>query len=296
MKEVLELLDVSYKKHKSEILSSISLKINRGDIYVLLGNADAKAEQLLNLLNGTVVPFSGTIKLFENSMFQEEKCRVAYVSENPLLANLSIKENLTYFTTSLGIVSISEKISRLLKIDMNEKKAVKKLPYYTCYKLNLQIALLGNPDFVMLDNPFSGLDHIECDDLIKIISNLSSNITFLITSQNYYPASQIATRFGIIHKGKIITEFTPAELAEQCKRCIKVRTTNIEKAVTMLDKRSISFEVLEDDIIRVFASSDKSSMINRLFVENDIDISEIFIVGTDKEEYISKVMRGEIID
>ncbi len=296
MNEVLELINVSITKKSVNILNEISLTIHKKDIYVLLSNNDGVLDTLRNLLCENVSNFSGTIKLFNNSLFTQEKSRMAYVNKKLLLNNLSTKQNINYFTKALGIVSSNQQLVELLEIDINEKIPVKKLSNYKIYKLNFLIALLGNPDFIILDNPFFDLDHIECDNLIKIIKKISLTTTFLITSNNFEHTLKVATKYGILYKGKMAEEFTPEQLYNSCKRSIKIRTSNVEQATVVLHNNGYNFEVLEEELIRVYADLDKSADLNKLLINNKIDVMEIYISNTSTEEYISNVIGGTSFD
>ena len=296
MNEVLELINVSITKKSVNILNEISLTIHKKDIYVLLSNNDGAIDTLVNLLCENASNFSGTIKLFNNSQFTQEKSRMAYVNKKLLLNNLSTKQNINYFIKALGLVSLNQQLVELLEIDINEKIPIKKLSNYKIYKLNFFIALLGNPDFIILDNPFFALDHIECDNLIKIFKKIAITTTLLITSNNFEHTIQVATKYGILYKGKMADEFTPEQLYNSCKRSINIRTTNVEQATVVLHSNGYDFEVFEEDLIRVYADLYKSADLNKLLINNNIDVMEIYISNTNTEEYISNVIGGTSFD
>lgn len=291
----LDVKNLSYTFPDSIGIMDISFKINRGDIYFLYGGRGAGKTLLLQTLIGTILPQSGIIKMFGNPDYLQEKCRIGYVPQKPYsIGRMTISEMLHYFTLSFGI--LENELEKVLGLDLGEKRAVSRLPLSVQRMVNLGIALLGKPDLVLMDEPFAGLDVQESEQLLSAISflNENRNITFLLTGQNYDLASRVAAKYGILARGELLAELTPEKLNEQCERCIKIRTPQLLKAIPILQKEFPQYEVLSDDLLRVFCPLSCSSELNTLLVSAGIEVSEIWIAGIEPQEYLSKLTGGEI--
>lgn len=297
MSLALEVKNLSYIFSNGTGVKDLSFQIKRGEIYVLYGCHSTGKTVLLQTLIGTIIPQNGTIKLFENLNYNQEKSRVGYVPQEPFfIGKMTISEMLNYFALSFGILKC--KFEKVLELDLNENRAVCHLPLSVQRLVNLGIALLGKPDFILMDEPFSGLDAHESDHLLSIISALNKdrNITFLLTDQHYNTASQIASKYGVLANGKILAELTPSELTKRCDRCVKIRTPQLFKAIPILQKEFSQYEILDDDLVRVFCPLSYSSKINTLLVSAGVEVSEIWIAGMNPQEYLSKIAGGESID
>ena len=168
------------------------------------------------------------------------------------------------------------------------------MPLSTQRLVNLAVALLGNPDMIILDDPFSGLDKEECEHLLSVLTYLHemNHTTLLISGQDYTLLSRLASQYGVMADGKLLCELTAGELKESCQRCIKIRTPQLERAITILSQRFPDFEVLGHDLIRIFHRNDQSGEINTLLVHSGIEVSEIWLAGMEPTDYLLKMTGG----
>lgn len=291
---VLELKNLSYIFPDHKGITDVSLKIKQGEIYMLYGGHDAGKTLLLQMLIGTLIPQMGTIKLFGNSNYLQEKRRIGYVPQEPYcLGKMSALDMLRYFALSYGV--LEKDFDKVLDLSHVEKKPACHLPLHIQKKINLGIALLGKPDLILLDNPFNGLDAQECEHLLSIISALKEerNMTVLLTGQDYEIASRVVEKYGILAGGKLKAELTPDKINEECKRCIKIRTPQVARAITVIQKDFPQYEVLGDDLIRIFCPSSYSSKINSKLVSSGIEVCEIGITGMTPKTFLSSLAGGE---
>ena len=106
-------------------------------------------------------------------------------------------------------------------------------------RLGIAIALVGDPDFLVLDEPINGLDPqgiIEMRELILKL-NQEHQITVLISSHILDELSRLATHYGFIHKGRMVKELTAKELELSCRKCVRVEVTNIQALSRILDEK-----------------------------------------------------------
>lgn len=278
-------------------VQGISLLVKRGDVYVLFGGHHAGKTVLLQTVIGALQPQAGVLKLFGNEDYEQEKRRIGYVPQTPLtIGRMTIADTFRYFSLSYGV--LEGNIEKALALNPKEKTPVCRLPLSMQRLVNLGIALLGGPDLVFMDAPFAGLDAEESDHLLSILSFLNEerHITFLLTGQEHTVFSQIATRYGVLAKGKLLAELTPAELEERCKRCIKIRTAQLSRAIPVLAPHFSDYEVLADDLLRVFCPLSCSARINTLLTLAGVEVSEIWVAGMEPQAYLSKLAGGEAVD
>ena len=117
-------------------------------------------------------------------------------------------------------------------------------------------------------------------------------MTVLLTGQDYEIASRVVEKYGILAGGKLKAELTPDKINEECKRCIKIRTPQVARAITVIQKDFPQYEVLGDDLIRIFCSSSYSSKINSKLVSSGIEVCEIWNYRNDPQKYFYHPLAG----
>ena len=254
-------------------IKNIAFQVKRGEIYALYGGHHAGKSVLLQTIIGTLRPQAGTLKLFGNIDYQKERRRIGFVPQKPVPTLILADGN---------------------SLNLKEKKAVRRLPLSTQRLVNLAVALLGNPDMIILDDPFSGLDKGECEHLLSVLNYLHeiNHTTLLISGQDYTLLSRLASKYGVMADGKLLCELTAGELKESCQRCIKIRTPQLERAITILSQQFPDFEVLGHDLIRIFHCNEQSGEINTLLVHSGIEVSEIWLAGMEPTDYLLKMTGG----
>lgn len=273
-------------------IKNITFQVKRGEIYTLYGGHHAGKSVLLQAIIGTLRPQAGTLKLFGNIDYQERR-RIGFVPQKPVtIGSLSLADTLHYFSSAFG--TTESHFLDILHLNLKEKKAVRRLPLSTQRLVNLAVALLGNPDMIILDDPFSGLDKGECEHLLSVLTYLheTNHTTLLISGQDYTLLSRLASKYGVMADGKLLCELTVGELKESCQRCIKIRTPQLERAITILSQRFPDFEVLDHDLIRIFHCNEQSGEINTLLVHSGIEVSEIWLAGMEPTDYLLKMTGG----
>ena len=289
----LETAGLTYVFPDGNGIKNITFQVKRGEIYALYGGHNAGKSVLLQAIIGTLRPQSGTLKLFGNIDYQQERRRIGFVPQKPVtIGSLSPADMLHYFSSAFG--STESRFLDILHLNLKEKKAVRRLPLSTQRLVNLAVALLGNPDMIILDDPFSGLDKGECEHLLSVLTYLHemNHTTLLISGQDYTLLSRLASKYGVMADGKLLCELTTGELKESCQRCIKIRTPQLERVITILSQQFPDFEVLGHDLIRIFHCNEQSGEINTLLVRSGIEVSEIWLAGMEPTDYLLKMTGG----
>ncbi len=216
-----------YKKHFA--VNDADMTICRGDIYGFVGENGSGKTTIIRLITGLIFPYAGRFELFgvphDSKDIKAARRKVGAVVESPsIYQNMSAYDNLKMQCMILGIPA-DEKIAATLDevglgYLLHEKKHVSNFSLGMRQRLGIAMALLGDPEFLILDEPMNGLDPAGIVEIRELILKLNRerNITFLISSHILSELSLVATKYGIISKGHIIKEITAAELQAELAR------------------------------------------------------------------------------
>lgn len=198
----------------------VSFSIKRGEIYGLVGKNGSGKTTLIRLITGLVVPTGGTFTVFDEYQEKKENLISAIVETPSVYLSLNGYKNMKL--QSLIINKNEEKIDEILKevglLEVAHSKVkVKDYSLGMRQRLGIAIALLSEPEFLLLDEPMNGLDPEGIKDIREIILSLSNRgMTILISSHILDELSKVATRYGIMDNGKIIREVSMEELNQIC--------------------------------------------------------------------------------
>lgn len=303
MEYILRTNTVSKKYTNYYAVDKVSISIKKGEIYGLIGENGAGKSTLMKMIAGLVEPSEVSIELFGNFVPQTERYRIGCVIESPALyAELTAKQNLEVFRKAYGLSS-KESVQQILKqvgLSQYENKIVKKFSLGMKQRLAIGIALLGNPDFLILDEPINGLDPTGIQDMRNFLLKLNreEHITIMISSHILGELSKIATKYGIIKNGKLIEEITAKELNEKCQRCLKIKASDTAQAAILIEKNlhTKNYEILSDNNIRIFEYVDNPGIVNSLLVNHGIAVDECTVTKESLEDYFNEKMRGGIVN
>ena len=286
----------TYKDTKA--VAHVNMTIKKGDIYGFIGRNGAGKSTTLKMIVGLIFPTSGQIKLFGESRNKFTDRRIGSLIENPgLYPNLSAYDNMELKAIALGLKD-KEKIIELLnlvKLDYKSKKIVKKFSLGMKQRLAIALALLGNPDLLILDEPINGLDPEGIRQIREVIQYLNENkkMTIIISSHILGELSKIATRYGIIRDGQMIEEISAKELDQKCRDYLLLKVEQVEKAIPLLenDLGIYDYIVHENNEIRIYDNIE-SSKINQVLTKHNIKINQIYYQKQDLESYFLEKIGG----
>lgn len=292
------------KKYGGEFaVNNVSMTINKGDIYGFIGRNGAGKTTLIRMITGLIHKTSGEIELFGCSgipALDQSRIMMGCVIETPTFYNnMTARENLEVSRLVRNIPGkkcIDEVLNLVGLRDVNKKK-VKNFSLGMKQRLGIANALLGNPRFLILDEPINGLDPVsmvEIRELLKKI-NKEKNMTMLISSHILSELSELATCYGIINNGKLLEEITSEELNEKCKRYIELKVSNAKKAVVLLETELNikNYVVQENNIIKIYSHLGQIGNINTLLSTNQVTVDKILSKGQNLEEYFLNIIGGE---
>ncbi|MDR2599814.1 MAG: ABC transporter ATP-binding protein [Oscillospiraceae bacterium] len=292
---VLQTRNITKRYGKIAAVDNVSMAIQKGDIYGLIGRNGAGKTTLMRMITALTFPNDGELELFGQTSekgLNQSRRRMGSVVETPALyPNLTAKQNLEYYRILRGIPNKKAVYDALEAVNLTDTSN-KKFKHFSLgmkQRLGLALALISNPDFIILDEPTNGLDPmgiVEMREMIKTLKN-ERGITFMVSSHILSELSLIATRYGIIHDGKLIKELTEAELYEQCQRCLSITVDDTTKATTVLETvlNTKKYKVINNNEIRLYDYFDNTSEVTFQLNANGVRVSAIGEIGDNLEDY-----------
>ena len=294
MEKMLTATNIVKMYGNKKVLDNVSMTINKGDIYGFIGKNGAGKTTFMRVVLSLTYPKSGEIKLFGDKTISEVGLKIGSLIEAPgLYKNLTAEENLKRFSMLYG--ADESKIPEILKsvgLTNTGKKKARDFSLGMRQRLGIAIALLGDPELLLLDEPINGLDPEGIKEIRDLIVKLNKerNITILISSHLLDELSKVVTRYGIINNGQMIEEISAKELHEKCKQKLTIEVDNVEKAKKVLSKivKEEDIKEISDYEIEITGEIQKASKINSELVKGGIEVSAIYPNADSLEEYFMK--------
>lgn len=296
---VLQTSNLTKKYGKQIAIDHVNINIEKGDIYGLIGKNGAGKTTIMKIISGLTKANEGEVKLFESSDLNRGRKRTGTIIEQPTLyPDMTARETLIYYDKLLGITNYKnvDEVLNLVGLSDTGSKRVKSFSLGMKQRLSIAISLIGSPDFLILDEPINGLDPYGIKQVRELILKLNreKDITILISSHILGELSKVATKYGVIRKGKMVDEFLAEELDTRCRQYISLVVDDIEKATYIIKNniKSTDFKVLDGGKILIYDLLDMPEKINRELVQNNVLVSHIALDGQDIEGYFVKMMGG----
>lgn len=278
------------KKFGSKIaVNAVDMNVAKGDIYGFIGRNGAGKTTAMKLILGLLNATEGEIELFGGEPLEKARGRIGSLIEAPgIYKNCTAYENMKRFSIIYG--GTDEDIAQLLKFVGLENTGNKKAGRFSLgmkQRLGMAIAMLGNPEFLILDEPINGLDPEGIKDVRNAVLNLNEQkgVTFLISSHLLDELAKIVTRYGIINNGVLTEEISAEDLNAMCESGLKVRVDDVEKAITALSPLVPQEEIRVSDGELVLPIDVDAAAVNELLVKGGVRVSELGAMRGDMEEY-----------
>ncbi len=249
-----------YKDFKA--LNGLTMNVPKGSIYGFVGKNGAGKTTLIRLVCGLQLPTSGSFELYgvehSDKEISKSRRRMGAVVETPsIYLDMTAEDNLKQQYRILGMPSF-DGITELLKLVGLENTGRKKAKNFSLgmrQRLGIAVALCGDPDFLVLDEPINGLDPqgiIEIRELILKL-NREQKITVLISSHILDELSRLATHYGFIDSGRIVREMSAEELEAACRKCMRITVTDTAMLASVLDEMGLEYSVIDDKKADIYA-------------------------------------------
>ncbi|HEN9193843.1 TPA: ATP-binding cassette domain-containing protein [Streptococcus agalactiae] len=288
----LQITNLTKSYGETIILDNVNLSIDSGEIVGLLGRNGAGKSTLMKCIVGLVRKDYGKIKF--NGVVSN---KFGYLIEYPAFyPNLSAYDNLKIFASILNVCD--KRIKDIIDIVGLTKHGDKIFANYSLgmkQRLGLGRVLLTDPDLLILDEPFNGLDPsgvIEIRGLLKELAKSGKSI--LISSHNLPEIERIVDQINLIHNTKIVKSVNINEVHKEKRLVIKSKDS--EKIMGILKKHKLSQNyLLDENAIRIEGNDINSEMIIQLIYSNGGRISEIYFEKITLEEYFEEIV-GDIYE
>lgn len=264
-----------YYRH-FKALNGLTMNVPKGAIYGFVGRNGAGKTTLIRLVSGLQPATSGSFTLYgrknTDSSISKSRRRMGAVVETPsIYMNMTAEDNLKQQYMTLGMPDFKDipELLKLVGLENTGKKKAKNFSLGMRQRLGIAIALAGNPDFLILDEPVNGLDPqgiIEMRELILRL-NRERQITVLISSHILDELSRLATHYGFIDGGRMVKEISAEELEKSCRKCMRVTVSDTKAFVRALDKLNLEYSIIDDKTADIFGEITVTKLVNALSAE-----------------------------
>lgn len=298
MEYVLRTENLSKKYKNKLVVDNVCMNIEKGDVYGFVGENGSGKTTIIRLICALARPNEGKIELFgvdsNTAEAVKQRKKIGAVVETPsIYLNMSAVENLRMQAQILGVKD-DEKIRDVLSVVglaylEKDKKPAGNFSLGMRQRLGVAMALLGDPEFLLLDEPMNGLDPngiVEIRELILKL-NKEKGITFLISSHILSELSLVANKYGIISKGKLLKEVTAEELSKECEQSVYIEAEDKDCLLKALDGYEIK---CEGEGVRVYGEVDLNQLL--LLAMKDNKLKTVNNLRAGIEDYYLSLMGG----
>lgn len=288
MEYVLETHALRKKYRQGNALDGLTMAIPKGAIYGLVGKNGAGKTTLIRLICGLQTPTGGDYTLYgvphTSPDIARSHRRMGAVVETPALyLDVSAEENLRLQYQVLGMPSY-DGIDRLLRLVRLADTGAKKVKHFSLgmrQRLGIAVALAGDPDFLVLDEPTNGLDPQGIIELRELILKLNreQGITVLLSSHILDELSRVATWYGFLDQGRMVRQMSAPELEAACRKCVRVTVSDTAILARVLDALGVEYQIRSDTQADLFAQVNVTQLTQALAREH----CEVFTM-TEREE------------
>ncbi len=284
-----------------QALNDVTFSINRGDIYGLIGENGAGKTTLMRLITHLSPLTEGKITLLGEPAphYQQALKHVGAVIETPAaFKKLTVRQNLKLAAIQHGIQNkkLIDQTVAFVGLSAKQKTKAGHLSLGQRQRLGLALALLPQPDFLILDEPINGLDPSGIVAFRKLLKELSQerNTTILISSHILSELYQVSTKFGFIHHGKFIKEVTKEALDKENQSGILIDVNDVKMAAQLLDNDHVgTFSVLNDHQVLLHDLSIDTAQLNQAMVTSGIAVAGITRQEGSLEQYYTRLLQHQ---
>ena len=299
---ILQTRDLTRRYGHTLALDHAALSVEKGQIFGLVGRNGAGKTTLIRLISGQSHPTAGEVTLFGASTpaaLARARSRTGAMVEIPsFYPYLTARQNLEYYRIQRGIPGkecVDEALEQVRLTDTGKKK-FKTFSLGMKQRLGLALALMNHPEFLLLDEPINGLDPEGIVELRNLLLDLNREreTTILISSHILSELENLATHYGFIDNGRMLEQISAKALKEKCRACLELAVDSAPAAARALEQGmgARDYEVLPDNIIRLYCHLDEPARVTQLLVENGVALRSIEQKGANLEDYFLSLIGG----
>lgn len=301
-KYVLETTGLTKTYSRKNVVNNLDMKIRKGDIYGFIGKNGAGKTTTIKMITGMISPSAGSIKLFGKEKLSDSRKKIGCIIENPAFyPYMSAHDNIEAQRLLKGVKdkSVTNELLEIVGLKDVGKKKLKNFSLGMKQRLAIALALVGDPEILLLDEPINGLDPSGIKEIRELVLKLSkeAGITILISSHILSELTKISSAYGVIKDGNLIAQFTKEELGQKVRPNLKIRVNDLDKSVKILKEKFPEIELnIVDDEITIYNMTDDFRTITNVLEESEIIIQSLSKNEGDYENYFISLMEGEIKD
>lgn len=282
-------------------LNGLTMSIPKGAIYGFVGKNGAGKTTLIRLICGLQEPTEGEYTIYginntEKTIMKSRRRMGAIVETPSIYLDMTAEDNIKMQYRILGLPSFDgvKDTLRLVGLENTCKKKAKNFSLGMRQRLGIALALAGNPDFLILDEPVNGLDPQGIVEIRELILKLNREygITILISSHILDELAKLATHFGFIDNGQIIKEISAMELESVCRKCMHIRVSDTKALSRVLEEIGLEYTVLSNNEADIFGEISITELTLKLSVQN-CEVQSIQEHDESLENYYINLVGGK---
>ena len=274
------------------VVRDLDLKVGQGQIYGFIGRNGAGKSTTLKMISGLASPDRGEVRLFGKPVSDPvARRRLGVLIEAAgLYPNMTARQNAVMKAKCMGLTEEKKSVDQVLELTGltdTGKKSVKHFSMGMKQRLGVALALLGNPDLLILDEPINGLDPEGIRELRQLVLKLQEQgKTILLSSHILGELSKIATHYGIIRDGELMEQIARSDLEEKCQDYFQVEVSDVRQALPLVQESfpQVEAQVFDARIIRIYGLEEGAEL-NRILTENRVAVYASGFHHMDLEEY-----------
>ena len=279
----------------------LNINVHKGEIFGFLGSNGSGKTTVINMLLGLTKPTSGSIELFgykANKNLPNILKKVGFVFDSPsLFKHLSGRNNLRYFVMKMGGHINAGRIDELIEMMGLKGRGGEKVKGYSLgmkQRLAMAVALLNDPELVILDESANGLDPAGIIDFRRLIKSLhKQGKTILLSSHLLHEAEQVCTHVALMDKGRLISSGPLGNFLGN-KVMTELAVSHADAAIAALRGLNwIKSVRKKGNLVKVETLDDNSSEINRVLTENGIAVKEIKTRRSSLEDFYQTALNAD---
>jgi ABC-2 type transport system ATP-binding protein len=283
---------LSKRYGENQVLNQIDMTIYKGDIYGFIGKNGAGKTTFIRTITKLISKSSGEF------VYSKPNIKISAVIEQPALyTDMTAMQNLTYMCKLKGCYNKkrAEEALEFVGLQDTGKKLVRDFSLGMRQRLGIGMAIVTQPDFLILDEPINGLDPVGIAEIRNIMKRINQELgtTLLVSSHILSELEMVSTRYGIIHQGTMVREFTKEELAKETGSFALLQTSDNEKAQRIIREKSPGDIAVEGKGLVFKATEEACKWIGRKLLQERIAVYQFQIRKTDLEEYFLQLVGGE---